>query len=304
MRVSQRKRSTKLTQWPVRPDQKTIHRVFGFRRDLAADEQQHQHRHERDAEKRGEEHREGLGEGERLEQSAFLRLEREDRNEAHRDDEQREKERAADLLAAAMITSARSRVVRLAAVLLAEMLERLVRVLDHDDGRIDHRADRDRDAAERHDVAKSGPVHNIGMNERMIAIGQRDDRDERGADVPEENDADQRDDDAFLDQLFAQRRDGALDQLAAIVGRDDLARPRAATILISVEFLFDAVDDVERVLAVAHDDDAADDFAFAVQFRDAAPDVGAEMDRADILHVNRRAVLDLERQCSRCPRRF
>ena len=51
-------------------------RLTGFlrlRRDLAADEQQHQHRHERDAEQRGEEHREGLGEGERLEQPAFLR---------------------------------------------------------------------------------------------------------------------------------------------------------------------------------------------------------------------------------------
>ena len=59
---------------------------------------------------------------------------------------------------------------------------------------------------------------------------QRDDRDQRGADVPEENEADQRDDDAFFDQFFAQRRDGALDQLAAIVGRDDLAPRPAATI--------------------------------------------------------------------------
>ena len=60
-----------------------------------------------------------------------------------------------------------------------------------------------------------------------------------------------------------------------------------------VQFLFDAVDDVERVLAVAHHDDAADHFAFAVQFRDAAPEVAAEMHGADILHIDRRAVYRL-----------
>ena len=59
----------------------------------------HQHRHERDAEQRREEHRERLGEGEWLEQSAFLRCERKDRNEADGDDKQREKERTADALA-------------------------------------------------------------------------------------------------------------------------------------------------------------------------------------------------------------
>ena len=67
--------------------------------------------------------------------------------------------------------------------------------------------------------------------------------------------------------------DGAFDQLAAVVSRTRFARLRAAMALISVELLFDAIDDVERILAVAHDDDAADDFALAVQFRHAAPDV-------------------------------
>ncbi len=44
------------------------------------------------------------------------------------------------------------RSIGLAPVLVAEMLQGLVRVLDHDDGRIHHRADGDGDAAERHDV--------------------------------------------------------------------------------------------------------------------------------------------------------
>ena len=43
----------------------------------------------------------------------------------------------------------------------------------------------------------------IGRKERRIAIGQRDDRDQRGAHVPEKNDADERHDDALFDQLVA-----------------------------------------------------------------------------------------------------
>ena len=98
----------------------------------------------------------------------------------------------------------RSRLFGLASVLVAEMFERLVRVLDHDDRRIDHRADGNGDAAERHDVR--GQVHPPHRQERKNdRDGQRDDRDERRADVPEKNEADERDDDAFLDQLFAQR---------------------------------------------------------------------------------------------------
>ena len=52
---------------------------------------------------------------------------------------------------------------------------------------------------------------------------------------------------------------------------------------------------MQRVLTVAHHHDAADDFAFAVQLRHAAPDVRAEMHRADVFHINRCAVLRFER---------
>jgi len=46
--------------------------------------------------------------------------------------------------------------------------------------------------------------------------------------------------------------------------------------------------DVQRVLAEAHDDDAADRFAFAVQFRDAAPDIRPEPHLRDVAHTDRR----------------
>ena len=227
-----------------------------------------------------------------LKKPAFLRFQREDRNEAHGDDEQREEERTSDAFRRRDDDLDALAVVRIAPMLVAEMLQRLVRVLHHDDRRIDHRADGDGDAAERHDVrGESEPVHREEREDDRDR--QRDDRDERRAHVPEEHDADQRDDDAFLDQLFAQRVDGVMDQFAAVVGRHD-SHALGQRRLDFLQLLFDAVDDGERIFAVAHDDDAADDFALAVQLRDAAPDVRAEMHGADVLDVNWRAVLDLE----------
>ena len=137
-------------------------------------------------------------------------VERKDRNETDGDDQQREEERATDALGRGNDNFDAFAVVRFAAVLFPEMFQRLVRVLDHDDGGIDHRADRDGDAAERHDVGRQMPSQNIGRNESKDRDRQRDDRDQRGADVPEENEADQGDDDAFLDQFLAQRGDGRL----------------------------------------------------------------------------------------------
>ena len=75
------------------------------------------------------------------------------------------------LLAAAMMTSTRSAVGWIAAFLLAEMFQEFVGVLDHDDGRIHHRADGDGDAAQRHDVRSQMPVQYIGRNESRMAMG-------------------------------------------------------------------------------------------------------------------------------------
>ena len=111
--------------------------------------------------------------------------------------------------------------------------------------------------------------------------------------MPEENHADERDDDALLDQLLAQRRDRALDQIAAIVGRHD-PDPFGQRRFDLLDFLFDAVNDIERVLAVAHHYDSADGFAASVQFGDTTPNVAAEMHSGDVLQINRRPVLDFE----------
>ena len=113
--------------------------------------------------------------------------------------------------------SAITRPVRLAlqgfaGVLVLPGLDVLVRVLDHHHRGIHHRADGDRDAAERHDVGVDALVAHDDEGDQH-AQRQRDDGHQRRAQVPQEQRADQRHDDELLDQLVAQIVDRALDQL-------------------------------------------------------------------------------------------
>ena len=185
----------------INPDKEAVDRIFDFRRDFAANQQDHQHRDEGHAEQRSEEHRERFGERERLEQPALLGFQREHRDETHGDDQQGKKERAANTLRGFNddVDALRRRGV--AAVPFAKVLQMLVGVFHHDDGRVHHRADGDGDAAQRHDVrGQAEPMHrHEGKDDRNR---QGDDGHQSGTDVPEENQADQRHDDAFLDQFF------------------------------------------------------------------------------------------------------
>src|SRR5205823_9143988 len=78
----------------IRPDQESIHWIFDLGCDFAPDQEHHQHRNQCHAKKCGEEHRKSFCECERLKETAFLRGEREHRNETDRDDQQREEEGA------------------------------------------------------------------------------------------------------------------------------------------------------------------------------------------------------------------
>ena len=78
--------------------EETRHRIFGLAPQApAAHQQQHQERHDRDREHRGEPDREGLGPGQRAEHAALLRFEQEHRQERDHDDKQRVEDRTADL---------------------------------------------------------------------------------------------------------------------------------------------------------------------------------------------------------------
>ena len=168
----------------------------------------------------------------------------------------------------------------------------LVRVLDHDDGGVDHGADGDGNAAEAHDVgAEAEHLHR--QERHQNADGQHDDRHQGAADVQEEHDADQRHHQAFLEQRAAQGLDGAIDQLGAVVDRHHLdALGQGGSDLRQSRL--DVGDDVERVGAEALQGNAAGDFAFAVEFGDAAPFVGPKLDAGNVLQQHRRAAVDLD----------
>ena len=82
--------------------------------------------------------------------------------------------------------------------------------------------------------------------------------------------------------------DRALDQVRAVVGGDDFHAFGQAALELGQAFL-DPLDGGQRVAAEAHHDDAADRFALAVEFADAAPEVRAVAHFGDMAHQYRHA---------------
>src|SRR5206468_11846206 len=83
------------------------------------------------------------------------------------------------------------------------------------------------------------------------------------------------------------------DLITAVISRDDPDSIRKLRFDF-LDLLFDAVDDVECVLAIAHDDDPANAFPTPVEFSDTAPDIAAEMDVGNIFQIDGRTVFYFE----------
>ncbi len=176
-------------------------------------------------------HGEGLGVGERLEQPpSWASSVKTGRNETVMTS--REKKSAGPTsLAASIMTCARGSSGR-------QPLEVLVRVLDHDDRRVHHGADGDRDAAEAHDVGADARARTCTMNGDQHADRQGEDGDQRAADVQQEDDADERDDRCFPRcSVSLQRVDGAVDQLGAVVDGARASHLRAGSGMSSRELV-------------------------------------------------------------------
>ena len=177
-------------------------------------------------------------------------------------------------LAASIRTSTRGLPVR-------RPFEMFMRVLDHDNRRVDHRADRNRDAAETHDVGRQSQcVHADIGNEN--AERQRDDGDKRASQMQQEHDAHQGDDQTFLEQRRLEGGDRAIDEVGTVVDGNDGGARRQASLDVR-ELCLDVVNHGERVLSEALHGNTGDDFAFSVQFGDTAPLIGSQLDMADVL---------------------
>ena len=89
--------------------------------------------------------------------------------------------------------------------------EMAVAVFHHDNGGVHQHSDGQRQPAQRHDVGAHVQV--IHRDERRNdGDGQRQNRDERRAEVEEENDDDQADDDRLFQQIALQGLDGFVNQ--------------------------------------------------------------------------------------------
>src|SRR5829696_292207 len=111
--------------------------------------------------------------------------------------------------------------------------------------------------------------------------------------MEQENDTHQPYHDALLEQRGLEGRDGVVDELGAVVDRNDLG-PCGQTRSKFGQPLLDVLDDVERVRSEALQGDAARDLAFAVELGHTSTLVGAELDTGDVAHQDRRAALRLQ----------
>jgi hypothetical protein len=171
--------------------------------------------------------------------------------------------------------------------LASPLLVVFVGVLHHDDRGVDQHADRDGDAAERHDVGpESLELHDHEGQENRY--GDRDDGHEGGPDVEKKHQTNQRHHDRFFDKGVDQRLDRPLDETGAVIGDRDL-HILGQTDLELCEALLDLGDGGERIGAPADHDHTADCLAFAIPIGEAAADLGTDSDVGDIFEQDRYA---------------
>ena len=164
-----------------------------------------------------------------------------------------------------------------------------MRVLNHHDGGIHHRADGDGNASQRHNIGVQ-PLEMHDDKGNTQAKRQRDNRHQRRANVPEE----QRADDGHYDKLFekfaAQVINGPVDELAAIVGGHNLNAFRQAG-LQRLQLVFYRRNDLARVFTRTQDHHAARHFTLPVQLGNTTAHFRPRLYAGNISQANRHTVL-------------
>jgi hypothetical protein len=235
--------------------------------------------------------RKALGVGERVEELALLAGQQEHRHEGQDDDQHREEHRPADLRGGLEGVREHLRRREAALQLLLGPLAVADDIFRHHDARVHQHADGDGDAGERHDVrGDAEPVHQDERNQDGGGQRQRDDED--AAEVEQEQDVRERHENDLLGERVLERVDGAADEVAAVVEGFDGHAGREARGERGEAGLH-VLNDLPGVLAVAHDDNAADDLP-AVDVEGAAAEVAADAHGGDIAQEERRAVARLE----------
>ena len=201
-------------------------------------------------------------------------MQRQHRQEAQGDDEQRQEERRSDLDSRPLHQGPSVGGGQWLA------LDVLVQVLDHDDGRVHHGADRNGDPSEGHDVgADPLPLHEDEGGEDTDR--QAEDHHQGRAHVPQEERADQADDDELLDQTACECVDGPVDESGAVVDRNQLHALGQSLPKLG-QLLLDGRNGLQGVISRPHQDDAAHHLPLSVQLRDALAHLGSQAYVGDV----------------------
>ncbi len=177
---------------------------------------------------------------------------------------------------------------------LPRRLEREVAadVLDDDDGGVDDHPDREREAAQAHEVrGDPGRAHDDEAGEEREGEGEDDD--ERRPELGDEEEEDQDHEEAALEQGVDDGLDAGLDERRAVV-EDVQPYPRRKRLPHLLDRVLDAAHDVLRVRALEHDDHPRDDLALPVTRDGALAGLRPDDDVGDVPHVDGRAVDRLE----------
>ena len=243
---------------------------------------------QRDGEQRRQGHGQVLGVGQGLEEAPLLVHQGEDGHEGHGHHQQAEEDRGAHLQ-----QGIQAHLVEVAGTAgTVPLFELLVGVLHLHDGAVHQHADGDGDAGEAHEVRVE--AHGLHGDEGQgHAHGDGDDGHDGRGDVPEEDQDHQGDDEHLLHQLPGHGADGLLDELRAVVGGDDL-HPLGHGRFQVLQLLLHGSDDIQGVLALAHDDDATHGVALPVQVRQASPQVRPQGHGGHIPQAYGGAILGLQ----------
>ncbi len=109
--------------------------------------------------------------------------------------------------------------------------------------------------------------------------------------VEEEDDAHNSHRQGELDDLVLQGVDAPVDEVGSVIGDHYLHSGRQRRRDVAADLLLDPLDDVEHVLAEAHDHDAARHLALTVEIGDPAPDLRAHLHIRHVFHEDGCAVL-------------
>src|SRR5215469_12842463 len=263
-------------------------RIPRFWSQTPANEKNHQNGHQRDCEHRRETDGESLSPREGTEHASFLRLEQKHRKKRNHDDQKRKENSGRDLfgrveknLLALRLGNRR----RCACLMFRELA---IAVLNHNNGCIDQNTDSQGQASKRHDVGTD--VQLVHRDERGDHRDrQREDGDQRGPDVKQEDDDDDANDDGLLQQVALEGFDGSADQPGTVVTGDVFHTRRQRGFDVHQLFLH-TIDYVQRVHAIAHDHDARDGFSLALPLGDSFADVRTEANRTEVANSDRCSV--------------